>query len=586
MTEIVSPFQQFFDTSGKPLSNGVIYIGTANLDAQSNPISVYWDAALTIPAPQPIRTLNGYPVWNGAPARLYANVTEYSITVRNAQNKLMYSTTTVQPAPPFISVKDFGALGDGSDATTAINAANAYAISIGAELHFPPGKYVYSGQTDVQKVTWVGPGISRRNVADYLEAGGAVICLTGTTQSPFIMRDGGGATFRGLGFFWPGQTGVSVTPVVYPAMITGYSGEQIVDLTIDNCFIINAYDVLDTGPASKIGAIRFINSKIYAIRSLVRFMTGAPEVVRVDGCDITPGQFQNVAVFANSGNLRKWTGANGDLFYMDCGASPSWQSVDGMQVVNNLIFGYRRVFNGVSGRFDLPTCTGNLIDACGTVVKLSGSAGMPGAKFDNVYYFYQNDSSGAATIGFDIETTGIVRGDFAGTCPYAAGSLARFNGPNIDTITFRVNLYAWGQGALQTGDAYGFYTNSKGTFHISGSFRGQTYPDSVGVFFADAKAATITAAFDSTKVPILIDTTFTGSWVAAGVVTTNTSSGNAIDCRAANTGQALACILDKPPTGTTPKFGTFTSNADAPITGYVTIRDEVTGTIRKLATIA
>ena len=53
MTEIVAPFQQFFDTGGRPLANGKIYIGTANLDAENNPIEVFWDEALTIPAPPP-----------------------------------------------------------------------------------------------------------------------------------------------------------------------------------------------------------------------------------------------------------------------------------------------------------------------------------------------------------------------------------------------------------------------------------------------------------------------------------------------------------------------------------------------------
>lgn len=95
MTEIVSPFQQFFGTNGAPLSNGNIYIGTANLDAQSNPIPVYWDEAFTIPAPQPIQTLNGYPVWNGAPARFYVSGDDYSISVRNAQGRLMYSASSV-----------------------------------------------------------------------------------------------------------------------------------------------------------------------------------------------------------------------------------------------------------------------------------------------------------------------------------------------------------------------------------------------------------------------------------------------------------------------------------------------------------
>ena len=161
MTEIVAPFAQFFDTSGAPLANGAIYIGIANLDAESNPIAVYWDEALTIPAAQPIRTLNGYPVWNGAPARIYANVTDFSITVRNAQGRLMYSAADVTGATLFsdpsgsslvgfiqagasavartaqakmrdtVSVADFGAVGDGiTDDTTAIQAA----ISSGARM--------------------------------------------------------------------------------------------------------------------------------------------------------------------------------------------------------------------------------------------------------------------------------------------------------------------------------------------------------------------------------------------------------------------------------------------------------------------
>jgi len=59
----------FTETNGLPLENGYIWLGTANLDPQGNPINVYWDAALTIPAGQPIRTLNGYPSRNGTPGR-------------------------------------------------------------------------------------------------------------------------------------------------------------------------------------------------------------------------------------------------------------------------------------------------------------------------------------------------------------------------------------------------------------------------------------------------------------------------------------------------------------------------------------
>ncbi len=83
----------FTETDGLPLENGYIWIGTANLDPQGNPINVYWDAALTIPAGQPIRTLNGYPSRNGTPARLYVN-SDYSIRVQNSKGSLVYSAPT------------------------------------------------------------------------------------------------------------------------------------------------------------------------------------------------------------------------------------------------------------------------------------------------------------------------------------------------------------------------------------------------------------------------------------------------------------------------------------------------------------
>jgi hypothetical protein len=80
----------FTETDGLPLENGYIWIGAANLDPQGNPINVYWDAALTIPAAQPIRTLNGYPSRNGTPGRLYVN-SDYSIRVQDSKGSLVYS---------------------------------------------------------------------------------------------------------------------------------------------------------------------------------------------------------------------------------------------------------------------------------------------------------------------------------------------------------------------------------------------------------------------------------------------------------------------------------------------------------------
>ena len=89
--EVQPPYPAFAGTDGLPLENGYIWIGAVNLSPQVNPIAVYWDDAQTIAAPQPIRTLNGYPVRNGTPARFYV-ATDYSIQVLDSKGSVVYTS--------------------------------------------------------------------------------------------------------------------------------------------------------------------------------------------------------------------------------------------------------------------------------------------------------------------------------------------------------------------------------------------------------------------------------------------------------------------------------------------------------------
>ena len=89
--EVQPPYPAFAGTDGLPLENGYIWIGAVNLSPQVNPIAVYWDAAQTIAAPQPIRTLNGYPVRNGTPARFYVT-DDYSIQVLDSKGSVVYTS--------------------------------------------------------------------------------------------------------------------------------------------------------------------------------------------------------------------------------------------------------------------------------------------------------------------------------------------------------------------------------------------------------------------------------------------------------------------------------------------------------------
>ena len=89
--EVQPPFPAFAGADGQPLENGYIWIGTVNLNPQVNPIAVYWDAALTISAVQPIRTLNGYPVYQGTPSRFYVG-SDYSIQVLDSKGSVVYTS--------------------------------------------------------------------------------------------------------------------------------------------------------------------------------------------------------------------------------------------------------------------------------------------------------------------------------------------------------------------------------------------------------------------------------------------------------------------------------------------------------------
>ena len=171
---IQPPFPLITDIDGQPLEDGYIWIGVANLPPIGNPIAVYWDAALTQPAALPVRTRGGYPVNAGTPARLYVN-SDYSIQVQNKNGSVVYSApqaterygaliissadisflqagsgavvrTAQSKMRDVVSVKDFGAVGDGvADDTVAIQNAVTFARVQGGEsrrLYWPRGTYL------------------------------------------------------------------------------------------------------------------------------------------------------------------------------------------------------------------------------------------------------------------------------------------------------------------------------------------------------------------------------------------------------------------------------------------------------------
>jgi hypothetical protein len=84
------PFPSYFDSDGSPLEDGYIYFGAANQNPETNPITVYWDEALTQPVLQPVRTSNGFVTRAGTPSNIFVPGT-YSISVKSKTGRLVYS---------------------------------------------------------------------------------------------------------------------------------------------------------------------------------------------------------------------------------------------------------------------------------------------------------------------------------------------------------------------------------------------------------------------------------------------------------------------------------------------------------------
>lgn len=184
------PFPLFTDADGQPLDDAYIYIGTANQNPVSNPITVYWDSALTIAAAQPIRTSGGYPIYNGTPARFYTN-SDYSILVRDKNGAFIYTAasetdlissefvTFVQAgsgavqrsmqskARESVTAADFGAVGNGVlDDAAALNLA----LNSGASLVKIDGSYL------------IGTNVTVPNGVDLIGEQGTAITSSGAAN--------------------------------------------------------------------------------------------------------------------------------------------------------------------------------------------------------------------------------------------------------------------------------------------------------------------------------------------------------------------------------------------------------------------
>jgi hypothetical protein len=258
LTQLAPPYPIFTDKNGDPLDAGYLYFGTANQNPETNPITVYFDNALTQPAAQPIRTINGYPSRNGSPAAIYTDQ-YFSVTVRNKKNELVIyapsgygitpgtsvsfsnqitynegstgaiDRTLTSRLQDYVSVKDFGAVGDGvTNDTAAIQAA----LDSGLNIFVPQGQFIV---TDSLTMTVDGQSIYGQGIPYF--GGASEIKLVSVAPKPVFITDGEGYTFRQLKI-----TGASTAVGNIGIQIGPTSGPADHDVYINDCFINTTQD--------------------------------------------------------------------------------------------------------------------------------------------------------------------------------------------------------------------------------------------------------------------------------------------------------------------------------------------------------
>ena len=194
---VFEPYSLIFDRDGQPLENGYLWFGTAAQNPQTNPIVVYWDQAGTQIAAQPIRTSGGYPMRNGAPARVYVNADDYSLTIRDKNQRLVSSqlnaavfgsafvgfmqagtgavTRTVQAKlRDVVNAADFGVVADGLTDNSAYLAAALASLSSGGTLMLPRGTTLFSSTLNMPTAATRIAGVGDASVLSYTGAGVAI----------------------------------------------------------------------------------------------------------------------------------------------------------------------------------------------------------------------------------------------------------------------------------------------------------------------------------------------------------------------------------------------------------------------------
>jgi hypothetical protein len=505
------PFPVFNDRDGQPLDNGYVWIGVPNLSPQTNPVNVYFDEALTILAPQPLRTINGYISRFGSPAQVYIDGVNFSILVQDNKGSIVYSFPEATGIAPdatgisftgfkgqsgfvsdladddgadwigfdpsgsdavarsaqdkmreIISVKDFGAVGDGvvDDTVAFQDAINSVATGTTKDILLPDGVYKitgtifannkfanFMGQSPSGAIIDFAPASPNQKLFDlsYLVSYKQQFSFTDLTIRTSVPSAGTAITIR-------------ATPTSESVQVNGEA----------DTLYVNRVRVTQNGSGYWVGGLHTIDTGgVHASQfSINNSITAAQTDANTFGVFIQ-GLDSRISV------IRAFTVT--DLYVLRAFYSVKTQSATGKLIESIYIFGGELVgINGSAFKFigecDAVAISGIHVDSCGKVLDAEG------ARCNFVRFFGcdlrkgNNGSTIQAGAMFELDAGEMLT---VGNCTFAGGDVQI---PDVSNLAFKFNNIF------------------NGSYYRRGAFSGNVFRNFYGIFGDSGSASKITSS--------------------------------------------------------------------------------------------
>lgn len=234
-------------------------------------------------------TLDGISSWNPGDLVVFSGSAWQKVSgalatvdVSNATALAIGSTNERSLAARFgdvVNIDDFGLARDGvTDDSTRVLAAVNVAIAKAGKLYVPAGGPILLGgaaQIPLYNIAIFGDGL--QDIGYPYGKIGSQFLITATGGSPFLLSTS--ITLDGLVFFYPNQIDQPSAPIVYPPLFTSAADAvQVAMLTIKNCQITNAYDVLTVPENVVCGDVIISGNRICAVNTCFT-LPNVPEVI-------------------------------------------------------------------------------------------------------------------------------------------------------------------------------------------------------------------------------------------------------------------------------------------------------------------